>query len=1212
MIRPLLNRLTTLQRLSDRRRIVSRRLTEPDRPYVPQVRRLEPRFVLNATAELNLIGQLLVTGTASPESVLLNVDSNGDLQVLDGLGATIPIANHPDGAGFETNPLDPAAINAGEIRFDLQGGNDVLGIQLPAAIDINVIDGGGEDLTVLAFSDDRTLGDITVNSEQIQLGIPADTVAARDAMLDLTGNVTFGRFGQPSELDLGSGSLSISGQFTIVGDTTIRGDGANIDFSTATVTSFNNPNDLTFDLGPASNNRLQFGGTSNGIGALIKDLEFRSIGSVSLTGTPTILAGNFTIVDATNVEIESDIDTTGGNADGDIFIASSQTITTASMATLNAGGGSITIDGGQGSIDLSSSILQSDSPDDAVTIRNASTVNLGNIDAQNGRLTLGIDQDVSGDINQAAGTTLRIDRLAASTQGSLDLSNPGNTIQTVQQIDIEGDLAINNSADDLTVIDIDSRGRNVELKTPNRLLISSIDAGSAQVTIDAFTIDDAEDDSAVDIVGNIVSLTASAGIGQLRPLELLDVNVLTATSTTGDIVLEHQGDQPIDLRRVTTREGVIAINSSGTIRATDVSTINSGNIQLITSGQASDIEVSSIVAGGDSDVRLESGDDINLVARGTSLVQADDLQLLARNQTGDVDAAVELNTSVNQFQASVLGGNRGDLLLREIDSIELASSDAMGDEIVETENGQIVITAGEDIVITDHSLNDEDVNLGGDPEIVARGNVAQGNHGRVDLRAGSAIELGDDVQIHAERITNATEPPRSETDPPEIDLLPEDRAVYFQSNTISFGDQIEINTGPTQGVARFFAPVPVVEIDRSDPDHPKPAEPTDPDIVPAYFDPLTVDTNILEQAIVNDATGFLTIDIGRPGERGLTVDIDWGAASDESLAIGRFQRLNGISADSAIEFRFEVGIGTSEPTEQSDENGLLRVEHFYTQEEIVNSRENGRTAATDPLEVRFSVRHHESIFIQADRVSQQPVMEEFSVPGSVVSSTDNPLTPPEDPNGLENGQASFVIPPLSIPVAFFPVRDVIPVLETPQFVVNTETVIPLSEGTVETVEATVTSSVGREEYFQIRVLSPDPEGEDLVQPRRLPDDILAGNKIRQLFERLPDGQYQIDYVIGDGNERAILRVEIREGEATVTDEPLDAEGELKLRAIEGGQSEEKTEQNPNNNDSAGGFVPPETTAAAGLVFATSWKRKQRRRRHRLSSAARFAARQKNA
>ena len=220
------------------------------------------------------------------------------------------------------------------------------------------------------------------------------------------------------------------------------------------------------------------------------------------------------------------------------------------------------------------------------------------------------------------------------------------------------------------------------------------------------------------------------------------------------------------------------------------------------------------------------------------------------------------------------------------------------------------------------------------------------------------------------------------------------------------------------------------------------------------------------------------MDIGGQGERGLTVNIDSGAHFRNTLGVGQFQQLNGLSADDTIFTDTQPGRSRFDPVVVAGGNQQLHVKHFYTQEAIVDSRENGPTAATAPLEVRFSVRHHDSIFVQANTVSQGPGRNRSPLPGGSFSSTDNPLTPREAANGLENGQASFIIPSLSIPVAFFPVRNVIPVLDTVEVVVRSETVVPLSQNFYETIEAAVSSSVGREEYFQIRELSPDPDGED--------------------------------------------------------------------------------------------------------------------------------------
>jgi hypothetical protein len=64
----------------------------------------------------------------------------------------------------------------------------------------------------------------------------------------------------------------------------------------------------------------------------------------------------------------------------------------------------------------------------------------------------------------------------------------------------------------------------------------------------------------------------------------------------------------------------------------------------------------------------------------------------------------------------------------------------------------------------------------------------------------------------------------------------------------------------------------------------------------------------------------------------------------------------------------------------------------------------------------------------------------------------------------------------------------------------------------------------------------------------LPDDILAGDKLKTLIEDLPDGRYEIQYVFGDGNERSLLRFDVRDGKAKALGEDLQG-GVLRLQPL---------------------------------------------------------------
>ncbi len=745
----------------------------------------------------------------------------------------------------------------------------------------------------------------------------------------------------------------------------------------------------------------------------------------------------------------------------------------------------------------------------------------------------------------------------------------------------------------------------------------------------AGVVDGGDADREIDANSGRVTITAITGIGDgdLNQLETRIARATTQVAGAGQTNLIE--DDAIVLESVFTSDGSITIESGGTITALSVVSDNinssddvggdggaeSRDITLIARGMQSDILVTTVTAERNADVFLVADDDIlDSDFDDENRVVADDLRLTAKNLFADAEDAVKLSTNVGDLSADVTGDNRGDLRIREVDSIKLASSDQQGDEIVATSNGQIVISAGVKITIVDTSPDDDGEDLKQDPEI-----VAQGDNGRIDLQANQEIELLDDVQLNSEQVTQLThllrphpEPAETREMPPllsldELRMSQGLRSVYLEADSIVFGQRIEINTGVNQGVARIFAPRPIVSED-----------PDELVVMPAFFDPESVTTNILEQALVNDSTGILTLDIGQSGERGLTVDIDWGATTRQ------FQQLNGLSADRRISVVVDSGGEPQMPVVSSASEPRLVVEHFYTEADVLDSRENLREAATKPFEVRFSVRHHESILVIGSTIQQAPETESIPVPGQVVSSTDDPATLRNEPSGLENGVASFIIPSLSIPVAFFPVREVIPEFETVEFIVRSESIVATTQSTFETTETTTTSIVSREEYFQIRVLSPDPEGEDLALPEKLPDDILDGDKIKKLFEEVPDGRYEIEYVLGEGNVRSILRVDVRGGKATIPGDELD-EDVLELKRIDpeadeqtdGEKIDQSVEESPlpvtslptnldGDTQTRASSLPP---VVAGVVLASAWRRRfKRNNRKRLSVAGRFAAR----
>ncbi len=1186
----------------------------------------------NRSASINLFGRSVQLADAQITTAGGLVNVSGPVQISGDVSVDSGNAMMANSAGRVQffDAVQGADAVGDTLRIDSRGASLDGAVRFQAAV-------GGS--SMLPATD---LNGLDVQAGQIEV----DTIGVRDGDVSLSADV-IRLFGHEMRTSVAGNILVRGGLLLPTGDTTISA-AEQVQF-TSTVKGQSGTLDLRVTAGTSALFEDSVDGVRN------FDVDAGRLASFS---EGVFLAGDLT-VKADTIRIHGDVDTTFGDPDGNVSLLGSTLVLIDNDAVVFVGNATIQVDPGGGLIDTRGATLRSDSAgDDAIILRNASRVMLGNVIASRGNLTIGVDQDVRGTTDQAEGTAVQVDRLTADTDGSIDLSNAGNQFRSIERITSGGDITIQDSQGDLTVAAVDSRTNDVVISTAGNMFLAEnavtalaatagltatttlsatrgifdrddtigtnirtdrlqlnagtegigtsdnpvdvvatssanataargngdialaniggplpiglVDAGRGDVQLTAGTINDDLDDDLTDIIARRLEMTADEGIGNVGPLELLSVAELmgvtmtgginlnlVATSETvvqqlaadaGDIVIHHRGSdapQPVVLESVRTGDGAITILAEGTIEArlvvSENGTVTGGggpegrDVTLTAVGRESDILVSSVTASNSADVILVADDDIlDSDMTDELIVTADDLQLTASNQTADQVESIRLTTNVNDLQARVAGENRGDIWIEEQGSINLASSDQQGDESIETDNGQIVVHAEDKITIMDTSPGDDGDDLTADPEIIARG-----ENGRIDLEAVTEIELQDEVQLQSEKITQAWPEPITRPMPADLGLTRLDRSIYLESTSIVLGERIELNTGPdadtpVQGVARAFAPRP---FDPATPD----------DVMPAFFDPGSVTTNVLEQALFNDATGILTLDIGQTGERGLTVDIDWGAPSIDDPA-RRFQQISGLSADVTT----FVGVTASgelvQPVTSPGGAQLLSVAHFYREvEDIFDSRENGRASSTDPLEVRFSVRHHESILVIGNTVRQGSGMDN-QVPGipgeQIVSSTDDPNTPRETLPGLESGEASFLIPSLSIPVAFFPVREVIPEIEVTTFVVRSETPIALTQNAFETVESTSSSIVGREEYFQIRVLSPDPDGEDLAV-RRLPDDILEGDKIQKLLEELPDGSYEIEYVLGDANQRSILRVDIRGGEATIPGEELD-EGGLKL------------------------------------------------------------------
>jgi hypothetical protein len=980
------------------------------------------------------------------------------------------------------------------------------------------------DLTLLAVNSDNqdvtinAAGTVLVGNAGLDVGAAIVTINATDAIEDLSpADGLINISGGTLFLNVAAGGIGSSSAVNVVASQSINADTSALsgDIRLATPTGtmrigIVNAGDGSVRL---SGDRIEDAANDSIADIIAARLELVAQNGIDVTGA----------VELQGVRELSAISAAGGihldwtataptvleqltTSSGDILLTQrgGQTIEIQSVRTL---GDDITITNEDATID----IVGRDGVADAIATDGGGVISLSalghdsdlilkrGIRSGSGDVNISADANVilhaAGDVNSLDGVVrIRADERDGQLGGQITMFDGAIVAAGIGTVDIasDGDIALGS------------------LRTSNQ----SVNAVLVQSHSGAIT-DGGEED--LDIVANTGSamLRSHRGIGSDDRLEtaiaILDGRV------TGSGSIELLESDEIRLQSVITHDGLIEITAGDTITAIHVVSENVNglddgapgqddqqrDITLAAQGSRSDIRLGQISAFNGADVFLLASDDVSdLDTLDDQRVVADDLQVISGNDTEDHATAVLLTTAINDLNVTVAGAHRGDVEIHELDSLRLASSDrAADDERIETTNGEIRILAAESIRIFDPNPGNESFDRTADPEI-----IAGGENGRIRMEATRVIEVANAVQLNADQSTI--------------------EAVVLASTDIVFGEQIEINTGQGVGVARVLSPRPRIDL-----------------VDTAFFEFTTVKTNRLEQASINDAEGILTIDVGSQGERGLTINIDWGAES------GRFQQIDGLSGDAPP----------------------LSVKHLYLENEILDTRLNDRPSATAPLNVKFSVRHHDSILLLGSTVAQAggPVN---MVAGGVVSTTDNPLTfENEQIPILENGTASFIIPTLSIPVAFFPVRDVIPVSDVPEVIVFAEQTVTVTQSTFETVAASASSSAIREEYFQIRAISPDPFGGDLALPERLPDDILNEDKLSDLFSNLPDGRYEIEYVLGDGNERSILQVDLRAGEPIIRSDDLDG-GMLKLKLLEGDPSELEAKE---RDDAA---VPPKPQA----------------------------------
>ncbi|MBX3443866.1 MAG: hypothetical protein KF774_15775 [Planctomyces sp.] len=314
-----------------------------------------------------------------------------------------------------------------------------------------------------------------------------------------------------------------------------------------------------------------------------------------------------------------------------------------------------------------------------------------------------------------------------------------------------------------------------------------------------------------------------------------------------------------------------------------------------------------------------------------------------------------------------------------------------------------------------------------------------------------------------------------------------------------------------------------------------------------------------------------------PAEQGLQVYMDWGDTVIDSQ-------------------RFEGPAAEGWPTGESTLSGLTggtnaSMKHTYTDLDVQNQLLVG---GDDTFDGKFAVSHHPSIVIEAKQLTQNGVTvgnvaDPLRVFTTTYVSADNSLPQfigGKGPDDLVNGEIEIQVTYVQLPPFIEPMAPPTPQMLVAPAIAPPPPVVVLTN-IVSTDDPVPSSTVSvRRHEFILRALSPDPEPEVLGE-ERLNDDDFQADRLQRLFMALPDGAYDIILRTGDGQDRPIIRFDIRSGRPVVPEEPLDG-GQLRLEEIQEAirESQDTVQTEDADFDShAAAAPPPDAPAVADAQVA---------------------------
>lgn len=645
------------------------------------------------------------------ENVLLNA---GNPTTTGAVNLTAGSIISEAGAGLISGGLLTASSTAGTT---LNNTNQVSGFKATNTTsgDVSLNNSGALSVTGI----DETGGNISVtNAGTITV---ADTVSAAT-----TGTVDLIATGATSDILLNADVTSGSGALSLNA-------GQNITLNAGNLTTTGAVNLTAGSIISEAGAGLISGGlltASSTAGTTLNNAN--QISSFTATNT---LSGNVTLNNAGNLDLTS-IDETGGN----VSVTNAGTITVVGNVSAAGAGTVDLVATGTGSDILVNADVTSTSGNVSLNAANNITLNAGNLTT-----TGDVNITAGGAISEAGTGLISGGTLTTSSVTGTLLDNANLVAQFQATNSTSGNVSLSNDAD-LKIIGIDETGGNVSLSVAGTITVigkvSAADMGTVNLTATGATTDILLNDDVVSgsgeltlnaghnvtlnagnltttggvniTAGNVIS-EAAAGLiscGLLTTMSQAGVTLTNSNQVTGfnatntasgDVVLNNVG--ALDVTGIDETGGNVSVTNAGGITVSgNVMADGAGTVDLIATGNTSDILVNADVTSNSGALTLNAGNNVTLnagnltttgavnVTAGSSISEAGTGIISGGLLTTSSSAGTTLtNTNlVTDFKAT--NSTSGDISLKNDVSLNVTGIDETGGNVLLTVNGVIAIS----------------------------------------------------------------------------------------------------------------------------------------------------------------------------------------------------------------------------------------------------------------------------------------------------------------------------------------------------------------------------------------------------------------------------------------------------------------------------------------------------------------------------------------